>query len=260
MTSPAHGDPLQRAARALRDEADEAIADASDSTDTIERWQTMDDWRRVSREVRRNARRRRLGMMLALQLLIALAGVGAWAAVSGQLPPLLWRLISSVRRVDSGPAGRTHLARSSRHAPAAPAPTPTFQALAPTVPTPIVPARSLRVATSSHSINDAPSARAASGLAPPTIPDPDDIYARAHRAQFVLHDYVAALALWDAYLANNPGGLALEARWNRAIALIRLGRREEALAALAPFAAGENDGYRQDEAQALLRAWGPTPP
>jgi len=48
--------------------------------------------------------------------------------------------------------------------------------------------------------------------------------------------------------------LVLEARYNRAICLVRLGRRAGARAALAPFASGAYGGYRQEDARALLDA------
>lgn len=65
-------------------------------------------------------------------------------------------------------------------------------------------------------------------------------------------DAPSAVAAWDAYLSAYPGGrYALEARYNRAIALIRAGRLEEARAALEPFERGVHGGYRQREARAL---------
>jgi TolA-binding protein len=79
------------------------------------------------------------------------------------------------------------------------------------------------------------------------------IYKEAHRAHFVAHDYASALAGWDRYLAVAPRGtFALEARYNRAIALHRLGRRAEAIEALRPFADGAYGRYRRDEAQQLI--------
>jgi hypothetical protein len=44
----------------------------------------------------------------------------------------------------------------------------------------------------------------------------------------------------------------IPARYNRAIALARAGRKREAIAALRPFAAGEYGGYRRDEARQWL--------
>jgi hypothetical protein len=82
----------------------------------------------------------------------------------------------------------------------------------------------------------------------------DALYREAHEAHFVRKDPAAALAAWDRYLlaAGPTGRFALEARYNRAIALVRLGRRSEAASALRPFANGDYGGYRRDEARELL--------
>jgi TolA-binding protein len=81
------------------------------------------------------------------------------------------------------------------------------------------------------------------------------LYDAAHAAHFVAHDPGEALRAWDAYLGVYPNGrFALEARYNRALALVRLGRTDEARSALGPFAAGIVGGYRQREALDLLDA------
>ena len=81
------------------------------------------------------------------------------------------------------------------------------------------------------------------------------LYEAAHRAHFVEQAPASALRAWDAYLAQYPHGrFALEARYNRAISLVRLERRAEARAALTPFANGAAGGYRRDEARELLDA------
>ena len=105
----------------------------------------------------------------------------------------------------------------------------------------------------------APSLRgsaASSVTPPPTDVDPEvALYKSAHEAHFATRDWTRALAGWDAYLAAHPRGrFAPEARYNRALALFRLGRRDEARDALRPFADGTFDGYRQKEAQQLLDA------
>jgi len=249
MTSPVDDrDLLDRATRALRDDA------ASDPPAVDESWRAMESWRHVSRDVRQGARRRRLGLIVALQLVAAVAGVGAWAAASGRLPPILSRWVAAVHPAAApGAPVRVRAPRARREAfnppPASPppeAPPPPPAVAAPPVSRAVYPApRPFRPA-----IPPAPAAAAG----------PEEIYARAHRAQFAQRDYVAALALWDEYLATTGGTLGLEARWNRAIALVRLGRRDQAVAALAPFAAGQNEGYRQEEAQALLRVLGAAAP
>ncbi|EYF00728.1 hypothetical protein [Chondromyces apiculatus] len=121
-------------------------------------------------------------------------------------------------------------------------------------------------ATSTASSPAAPAAtpvtapEGASAAAPRT-PQPDPVskehalYKEAHRLHFVARNASAALAAWDAYLRADPRGrFATEARYNRALCLVRLGRATEARSALDPFARGAFGGYRQAEAQALLDA------
>lgn len=87
--------------------------------------------------------------------------------------------------------------------------------------------------------------------------DPEEtLYRAAHAAHFVDHDWARALAGWDAYLSAHPSGrFAPEAQYNRALTLIRLGRRDQARAALRPFSEGTRyHGYRQREAASLLEA------
>jgi TolA-binding protein len=82
-----------------------------------------------------------------------------------------------------------------------------------------------------------------------------ELYRVAHRSHFVEHDFVSALRAWDAYLKDAPNGrFALEARYNRALCLVRLGRSAEAREALAPFANAKVGSYRQAEASALIDA------
>jgi hypothetical protein len=85
------------------------------------------------------------------------------------------------------------------------------------------------------------------------LPTSLQLYRRAHELHFRRQDFAAALAAWDAYLAGSATGpLALEARYNRAICLTRLGQSAAARTALLPFARGDYGGYRQAEANALL--------
>lgn len=68
-------------------------------------------------------------------------------------------------------------------------------------------------------------------------------------------DPARAIAAWDAYLAAAPNGrFAPEARYNRALALVRLGRHAEAKKELEAFANGSFGEYRRTEARALLDA------
>jgi hypothetical protein len=64
-----------------------------------------------------------------------------------------------------------------------------------------------------------------------------------------------AIAAWDAFLRVAPKSpLATEARYNRALGLIRAGRSDDARKALAPFASGDMGGYRKREAAELIEA------
>ena len=84
------------------------------------------------------------------------------------------------------------------------------------------------------------------------------LYRTAHAAHFVDRDPARALAAWDAYLSAAPSGAFVpEARYNRALSLVRLGRSQEARSALEPFAKGAYGSYRQVEASALLERLAP---
>jgi hypothetical protein len=103
--------------------------------------------------------------------------------------------------------------------------------------------------------------RAAAAPAAPAAPtasarDPGaDLFAEAHRLHFIARDPAGALAAWDRYLAAFPNGrFAPEARYNRALTLARLGRNDEAQAALRPFADGVYGDYHRADARALLGA------
>jgi hypothetical protein len=102
--------------------------------------------------------------------------------------------------------------------------------------------------------------------APPATPaasaDPaSDLFAEAHRLHFVAKDPARALPAWDAYLAASPRGRFVpEARYNRALALVRLGRTAEAQRELEAFARGDYGNYRRDEARALVDALQKTAP
>jgi len=60
------------------------------------------------------------------------------------------------------------------------------------------------------------------------------------------------VAVQEHRVAAERSPLLVDARWQRALCLVQLGRRDEARAALEPFARGEVGAYRRDEAQSLL--------
>ncbi len=90
--------------------------------------------------------------------------------------------------------------------------------------------------------------------APALAADAPDLYRVAHQIHFHDNEPARALAAWDVYLASQPSGrFAVEARYNRAMSLIRLRRYRDAVTALEPFASGDvlPAGYRQGEARRL---------
>jgi hypothetical protein len=98
--------------------------------------------------------------------------------------------------------------------------------------------------------------RPGSGIRAPVVdPAERSAYREAHALHFDVRDASGALGAWDRYLATYPDGrFAIEARYNRALCLVRLDRRDEARLALAPFASGRHGEYRQREATALIEA------
>lgn len=250
-------DPLLRATKALREKyADHAAAPASTRERILER--------RTASLQHRRAR-----TVLLVPLAAAFVLFATWAAATGAIQRALFgetqleRPLSSATASAAAPSGSIGPGpRATPSALAAPsealedasaarvvevAPPPVAVA-PPAVPPSVPPATA-----------GAPSAPAPSAVAAPPAPSvpsaEDQAYAAAHQAHFTARDYGVALASWDRYLAAFPSGrLAPEARYNRAICLVRLGRKAEARAALEPFADGTMGGYRRAEAARLLDA------
>ncbi len=112
-----------------------------------------------------------------------------------------------------------------------------------TPPTPTIGAGPSRVATAVHTDSPAP------GLERELA-----AYRVAHLAHFRGNDPEAALVAWDHYLAKFPDGrMALDARYDRALVLVKLERWKDAREALASFAAA-NSTYRKTEAAKILDA------
>ncbi|RYZ03157.1 MAG: tetratricopeptide repeat protein [Myxococcales bacterium] len=227
-------DLLKAATRALQEETD---SDSADGRFTRAR---------VMASLHQSKVKRRTRLAFVLPIAACLAAGTAWAGATGRLPAVFHAISEAVRFEPrpAAPAAKSgHPAAKKRVE--APAPLPAADAPPPAAPPEAEPAPPTKVAPAPSS-KPAPSSSGA-------LADRDgDLYRLAHEAHFSGHDYARALPAWEAYLRAAPSGrLATEARYNRAICLLRLGRTEEARTALKPFALGAL-GYRQTEAQQLL--------
>lgn len=251
-------DLLDRATRALRDTTGSDPAALERVLDRLERQ------RPPSRASMRHVR------VVAWTLAGSLLGVGAWANATGRVHWFVPEAPSAppaAAPVDAPPVAAVARSGSRRRAvsppvevpevaevPPEPAPPEPEEALDPEV----SPAPPVAPAPPASETPRAPADRKSSAAAP-RPPDADVLYRSAHEAHFVRADYAQALALWDRYLeAAEPGHRwKIEARYNRGIALYRLGRSELAREALEPFARGEYGGYRRNDARRLLEALPP---
>ncbi|MCB9613270.1 MAG: hypothetical protein H6722_12525 [Sandaracinus sp.] len=262
---PPEDDVLAAATRAVRDEGDAPLSDVQETR------------RRVLLALAEKKKRRPWYTTLAFQLAAVLLTATAWAATTGRLQPLAeavrsWVAAEERPSADDAPTRR----RSSRSASVANVPSPPSEPvdgrLEPNTPETIEGPSEVTEATESAA--DAPTeiaievraSRATSRSTRSTrstsrAPSSADLasYRAAHRAHFDEADPAAALAAWERYLEEQPRGVfRVEARYNRALSLVRLGRRAEAAEALAPFARGEvGRSYRQREAGELLEALQP---
>jgi hypothetical protein len=212
---------------------------------------------RILVRAQQQGRRKRL-LLLALPFAAALVVSAAWAALTGHLTHGSSAPGRQGVPIQTGEAGKQRVAATSVTTPP-PTPSDTTPHAAPTS----------DVVTLPRSEPPAPKTASVAGSAAASAVSTREqaLYEAAHHAHFVEQAPAASLLAWDAYLAQYPHGrFALEARYNRAICLVRLGRRAEARSALTPFANGATSGYRHDEARALLDALdetaadGPAPP
>lgn len=233
-------DAFARAARALREEHDGSSAAAARTRAVI-----------LARAAARH-RRRRSNAAVVLPIAAVLAVSSAWAAVTGRLPGLVERLLRPEgSHAIVGPAPKDATSRPPAPVASSPTSIPSADVPSPAAVASTVAPREPSAAPARHVAAGSSSLPTASSSAGPE----EALYAAAHHAHFVAHDPAAALKGWDAYLAAYPRGrFTLEARYNRGLSLVRLGRSDEARAALSPFADGTLGGYRQREARELLDA------
>lgn len=234
-------------------------------------------WLHIAADVRRARAVRRWAAIGVLQVALALGGTTVWATVTGRLQPALRSVAAAVHGLVSA---SPHVRRTASPravnpvrppesgqgvAPRVPAPALVPVAEAPKASPPLPPVAPARHVARAAEVSGP--AEAAAARPDPVAMDHRDareteraveagallaLYRQAHRQHFVDRDYPAALESWNRYLAAGPGPLALEARYNRAIALAHLRRREEAIEALRPFADGAWGAYRRQEASQLV--------
>lgn len=206
--------------------------------------------RRALLATRKQKRSRRFVHWVVLPLAAALAASTVWAATTGRLAPIF----SSV--TPSTPAVATSASMSPSMSAAAPVGSAASVEVAPVGSVEAMPAIEpiIAHAPALPSTASAPASPAASASASESDPNAA-LFADAHRVHFAERDPARALAAWDRYLAAAPSGrFAPEARYNRALSLVRLGRQAEAKTELTAFANGAYGEYRRSEARALLDA------
>lgn len=204
--------------------------------------------------------------LVAIPLAALLIGSLAIAATGHYLPlPVQKWLTGLIAQPSSNPMAHERHLPSGRAAQLPPtiadsgvAPTPTADALQPDEPLPTQQHEYER-ATSVAKFREVPahlregSSQSEATEEKPISEEEYERYRLAHEAHFVKKDPAAALAAWSEYLAHAPSGrLAVEARYNRALCLLKLGRNQEAIAALRPFTRGSYGAYRQKEAQRVI--------
>lgn len=135
-------------------------------------------------------------------------------------------------------------ATSTGPALAAQSPTPASQRLVATA------AIRPRVSPATNRVTEAPANNAiepAQGAQP--VSPAEALYRDAHHAHFVDRSPAVALARWNQYLTAAPDGqFAPEAQFNRIVCLVRLGRTQDALAAIDALPSSH---YRHDDAVRL---------
>jgi hypothetical protein len=249
-------DLLQRATRALREETA-----TSERRSGLTRARVLD-----------GARARKRPLWRFLVPLVAVLGTStAFARVAFPVETTaLWReLVQPLRAAEPAPLKEKSV-RAAREKPVAQAPAaaeaqPVVQATEPVIDAPQIEAPALapspiKLARKSvRATAPAPVVQAAPLTPASVVVESAELVLfrraeRLHRAQDT-----EAIAAWDAYLRVAPmGALVPEARYNRALALLRAGRREDARLALEPFAAGDFGGYRAREARTLIEQLAPT--
>lgn len=224
--------------------------------------------RRTLLATRKRAKTRTLTRFVLLPIAATLVASTVWAGATGRLGGVAHGVFDAVHDEHEAPAA----VPSAALAPApAPTPAPAPEPEPAPAPAPAAAAQGAEGARSEEGAKPAasdrpaaqPVARVAASAPPASAPPASDkatdpsahLFDEAHRLHFVDKDSARALDAWDAYLRAAPQGRFVpEARYNRALALVRLGRTSEAAQELRAFATGTYGEYRRDDARALLEA------
>jgi len=213
----------------------------------------------------RQVRRRRRLPFVVIPLVAALMASAAWGIGSAKLRALVHLGGPAQPPSAAGPKAAPRVRPLPQPDKSSEAPSPSLEAPAPPASTsPPLPARSLppkaRIEQRASAVVEVPAPPPVLAPSAPSDSEISSLYRAAHQAQFSSGESARALQLWDRYLAAAPNGaLSPEARYNRAITLVRLGRKAEAAIALEPFARGDYGGYRKAEATSLLEVLRPAP-
>jgi len=232
-------DLLAEATRALRE------------TESISEFEARATRTRVLIGLQQARVRRRTRLAFLLPIAASFVAVSAWGAASGKARAALERIERFVGVTAAAPTSVKAPAKRVAARPPTPTPDPQPAPLAASRDSEPAPLAELaaRGASPAAALPSASTAARRAEREDPTLA----LYRVAHSAHFVERDPARALAAWDAYLGAAPNGqFAPEARYNRALSLVRLGRTTEARSALEPFARGAYGGYRKAEANALL--------
>ncbi|MCB9594530.1 MAG: hypothetical protein H6719_17490 [Sandaracinaceae bacterium] len=271
-------DPLDELVSAYRDVADRPTAEPAASR------------ARLIRAVHRQHRNRQLGIVGAIVLAILGSNATTWAWSTGRVDALAeamgWSSVEPAAPSAPPPSPAPSIAEAAPAPVAAPlvvasgpvrasrmiAPTPVSNAPATNAPATNAPATNApatnapatNVLATNAPVTSAPAAvpddalaQALDEIEPPEAIDEAErrAFEQAHDAHFAGGSMAAALAAWTTYLDRYPTGRFVpEARFNRAIALLRLGRHDEARVAFAAIADGRYGPSRRQDAQRLVEA------
>jgi TolA-binding protein len=245
-------DLLAQMTRALADEHDGATA-VPEATRA-----------RVIRTLAERKPRRKKWLLIGVPAFVIFGGSSAWAAATGRLPEVVEQAIAvitgsdkSEEMVAKAPAKAAHKGGSfskgaATNSEGSPQPAPEEET--PAAETPVNQAEShksvatLKLAPRPGGVDAKKDEAALAALA---------VYRAAHEAHFKDGNCDAAVRGYQKYLAQQPSGtFYLEAKYNLGVCLARLGRTQEARAALLPFAEGKFGDYRKAQSQELLQALG----